>query len=109
MYLESVSLENTIIHGDSINILKKFPTESVALSFWSPPYHVGKKYEFEQSFAEWQNLLNMVIMEHARILKPGSFVAININDILCFKDSTIPQIQADLSDQKKLKLLEKKF
>lgn len=51
----------------------------------------------------------MVIMEHARILKPGSFVAININDILCFKDSTIPQIQADLSDQKKLKLLEKKF
>lgn len=43
-------------------------------------------------------------MEHARILKPGSFVAININDILCFKDSTIPQIQADLSDQKKVKV-----
>lgn len=102
--IKTLLLENTIINGNAKTVLKKFPTESVALSFWSPPYHVGKKYEFEQSFAEWQDLLKTVLVEHARILKPGSFVAININDILCFKDSNMPQIQADLSDQKKIKI-----
>lgn len=99
-----MSYVNTIIQGDSANVLKEFPSESVALSFWSPPYHVGKKYEIEQTFEEWQNLLQTVITEHARILKPGAFTAINISDILCFRDSTIPQFQADLSDKKKIKL-----
>ena len=95
---------NAIICGDSATVLKEFPPESIALSFWSPPYHVGKKYELEQSFAQWQNLLKAVLKEHARILIPGAFVAVNISDILCFQDSTMPQFQADLSDKKKIKL-----
>ena len=96
--------ENKIICGDSTEVLKKFPKESVALSFWSPPYHVGKRYESEQTFPAWQNLIKTVLAEHARILKSGAFVAVNINDILCFQDSTIPQFQADLSDKKKVKI-----
>ena len=102
--LELSSIENTIIQGDSVKLLKLFPSESVSLSFWSPPYHLGKNYEAEQSFEEWQELLRAVLIEHGRILKPGTFVAVNINDILCFKDPAIPQFQADLLDQKKIKI-----
>ena len=45
--------EGEIIHGDAVATLKTFPKESVNLSFWSPPYHVGKKYEVGQSFEDW--------------------------------------------------------
>ena len=96
--------EGEIIHGDAVTTLKTFPSECVNLSFWSPPYHVGKKYEAGQSFEEWQTLIKNVIFEHFRVLKPGAFLAVNINDILCFQDPQIPQIQADLSDKKKIKI-----
>ena len=100
---------NTIIQGNAASVLKNFPNDSVALSFWSPPYHVGKKYESEQSFAQWQDLLKTVLAEHARILKPGTFAAINISDILCFTDPTMPQFQADLSDKKKIKIIKEEI
>ncbi len=36
---------NQIIGGDTQTILPNLPTASVDLSFWSPPYYVGKSYE----------------------------------------------------------------
>jgi len=68
--------------------------EIVALSFWSPPYFLGKDYEKGETFDSWQALLKKVIKCHAPILKPGGFMVINIADILCFKDETIPKFQA---------------
>lgn len=44
---------NNIYLGDSKALLKEIEPDSVALSFWSPPYHVGKKYEENQSYEEW--------------------------------------------------------
>lgn len=74
--------------------LQEIEPESVALSVWSPPYHVGKKYESEQTYEEWLAMLRQVISLHCNILKPGGFLAINIGDILCFPDETMPRIQA---------------
>lgn len=95
---------DSVLCGDCVDILKRFPSDSIGLSFWSPPYHVGKNYEKGVSFSQWQELISGVLFEHGRVLKPGAFVVVNINDILCFYDDAIPKFQADLSDRKKLKI-----
>ncbi|MGX2041286.1 DNA methyltransferase [Methylocaldum sp. MU1018] len=84
-----------IYEGDARCIASNIAAESVSLSVWSPPYHVGKAYERDMSFIEWKNLLRRVIEAHVPILKPGGFLVINIADILCFKDDSIPRIMAE--------------
>jgi len=86
--------KNRIYQGDAQLLLKEIEPDSIALSVWSPPYHVGKEYEKCMSYEQWQDLLRNVIREHARILKPGAFLAINIADILCFSDPEMPKFQA---------------
>ncbi|WP_207219198.1 DNA-methyltransferase [Vibrio vulnificus] len=85
---------NKIHHGDSANLMSQVEPNSVALSFWSPPYFVGKEYEKDATFDSWQQLLKNVIEEHYNALKPGGFLVINIDDILAFADENIPKIQA---------------
>ena len=80
--------------GDARELLPQIAPDSVALSVWSPPYHVGKNYEKHMSFDDWQSLLRDVIAAHFAILKPGGFLAINIADILCFRDESMPRVQA---------------
>ena len=87
--------------GDNRDLLKLLPNDSVALSIWSPPYFVGKSYEEGLSVGEWSALLHAVIAEHARVLKPGGFMAINIADILAFADDSIPRFQADVVSTKR--------
>jgi len=65
------------------------------LSFWSPPYFVGKAYEKGVTYPQWQELLDKVIRLHQPIIKPGGFLVVNIADILCFADPSIPRFQAE--------------
>lgn len=85
---------NQIYHGLAEELITKIAPNSVAVSFWSPPYFVGKDYEKDVTYEEWQMMLKEVIQGHKRILKPGGFMVINISDILCFKDENIPRYQA---------------
>ena len=87
--------ENKILPGDARHVMRTIRAQSVDLSFWSPPYYVGKSYERDLDFAGWQDMLRSVILEHRRVLKPGGFLAINIGDILCFPDPEMPRFQAD--------------
>jgi site-specific DNA-methyltransferase (adenine-specific) len=84
-----------IYRGDARDLLASISPASIALSVWSPPYFVGKSYEKDLTFEEWQELLATVIAQHERILKPGAFLVVNIADILCFADASIPRIQAE--------------
>ena len=93
---------NRIVAEDSRQVLPRLPSAFVDLSFWSPPYGVGKSYEQDLSFQDWQSLLKEVIQAHKRILKPGGFLVINIGDILCFPDHAIPKYQADNIRRKKI-------
>ena len=93
---------DTIYCGDSLEFLKQIQPSSVALSVWSPPYHVGKEYEKEMSYEEWLSLLADVIALHERVLKPGAFLAINIADILCFQDTSMPRIMAENVSRRKV-------
>lgn len=96
-YLET----NKIYLGRSENTMLHIEPESIALSFWSPPYFVGKEYEKDETFDSWQILLKKVIENHQIVLKPGGFLVINIADILCFADKNIPKIQVqNLSNQR---------
>lgn len=83
---------NNIYLGDSCKILKDIEPNSISLSFWSPPYFLGKEYEKSETYESWQNLLQTIITEHYRILKPGGFMVINIADILSFEDAKMPKI-----------------
>lgn len=94
--------ENSIIHGDSREVLKRIEPESVACSVWSPPYHVGKQYEVDMTYQDWEDLLRDVICQHKTILRPGGFMVINIADILCFKDPHMPRIMAENSSRKRV-------
>jgi DNA modification methylase len=86
---------NEIHHGDARELLWRIKPNSVAVSVWSPPYFVGKSYEVHMTFDEWKALLRDVIQAHWHSLKPGGFVVINIADILCFRDASMPRIQAE--------------
>lgn len=86
---------NEIYNGDARDLLPQIKPESVALSFWSPPYFVGKSYERDLTFAEWQALLADVVRLHFDAIIPGGFLVINIADILAFEDHKMPRIQGD--------------
>lgn len=85
---------NNIYEGRSEVLMQRIKQGSIALSFWSPPYFVGKEYEKDETFDSWQTMLRAVIHQHASALKAGGFMVINIADIKCLKDEKIPRFQA---------------
>lgn len=97
---------DNIYCGTAEELMKSIRPESVAVSVWSPPYHVGKNYEADQSYEEWITMLSEVIKLHFTVLKPGGFLAINIGDILCFPDPEMPRIQANNISMRKCKITE---
>ena len=97
---------NDIYCGTAEALMKQIEPGSVAVSVWSPPYHVGKAYEAGQSYEEWLDMLRTVIYLHYSVLKPGGFLAINIGDILCFPDPNMPRIQANNVSMRKCSVTE---
>lgn len=93
--------ENNIYLGDSCELLKEITANTVSLSFWSPPYFLGKEYEQGESYESWQTMLKTIIQEHSRILKPGGFLVINIADILSFEDKSMPKIMGSNPSNRK--------
>lgn len=91
---ESYLQINKIYLGDSRILMKQIEPNSIGVSVWSPPYHVGKSYEQGQSYSEWCDMLEQVIKNHYEVLKPGGFLVVNIGDILVFPDEQMPKIQA---------------
>src|SRR5260364_176418 len=102
--MENVDWLNRVHVGDAREVMATFPNNSIDLSFWSPPYFVGKNYESHLNFQDWKDLLRGVISEHARIMKEGAFMVININDILCFADQNMSRFMANNVSNKKVKI-----
>ena len=92
--------------GEAEKLMKHIEPDSIAVSVWSPPYHVGKKYESDQTYEQWLQMLSDVIKLHYTVLKPGGFLAINIGDILCFPDEKMPRIQANNVSMRRSKVTE---
>ena len=63
---------NKIITGDSVEVLKKFPDNSVDLIFTSPPYNFGLDYDNHEDGTDWNDYfekLFSVFRECIRVLK----------------------------------------
>lgn len=101
-YLE----KDKIYCGKAEVLMQQIEPDSIAVSVWSPPYHVGKNYESGQSYEEWLTMLETVIKLHDTVLKPGGFLVINIGDILCFPDVNMPRIQANNVSMRKCSITE---
>lgn len=57
------------------------PDNCVSLMVTSPPYHVGKEYDTDQSFDDYLDLLHDVFAECYRVLQPGGRAAINVANL----------------------------
>lgn len=68
--------ESLVINGDSLEVLKKIPDQTISLILTDPPYHVTKKknihgdtaFKDDASYLEW---LKKFAKEWLRILKPN--------------------------------------
>ncbi len=80
--IDKDNLFNVIHQGDSIEILRQYPDESVDLVFADPPYNLDKNYTIydderaDHKYIEW---CNTWLSEYTRILKPtGSLFVLNL-------------------------------
>lgn len=75
---------NKIITGDSGEILKEFPENSVDLIFTSPPYNFGLEYENHRDGTDWNKYfenLFAVFKECIRVLKYGGRIIVNVQPL----------------------------
>jgi len=65
------------LYEHSAESMTELPDDCVALMVTSPPYHVGKEYDSDQSFDEYLELLRSVFKETYRVLEPGGRAVVN--------------------------------
>lgn len=85
--LQGESKEALLALGDSLELLKRFPSESVSLILTDPPYHVTRKKNIvnDTAFAsddEYINWVEQLVGEWRRILRPNG-------SVYCFCDAAI--------------------
>jgi len=85
---------NTIIQGDTLDVLKQIPNDSIDCVITSPPYWSLRNYEIEgqlgqeKTFQEYIEKLITIFIEIKRILKPTGTCFVNIGDTYISKGAT---------------------
>jgi adenine-specific DNA-methyltransferase len=64
--------------GDSLDIMRRMPAESVDLCVTSPPYNIGKEYEKPLPLSQYVSWVEDWATEVARLLKPGGVFWLNL-------------------------------
>lgn len=75
---------NKIIVGDSEEILKKLPDNSIDLIFTSPPYNFGLDYENHKDGVNWNEYFDKlfrIFKECIRVLKYGGRIVVNVQPL----------------------------
>jgi DNA modification methylase len=75
-------LKNVVVTGDVEEILKFVPSESVHLTFTSPPYYNARDYSIYSSYHQYLKFLERVFKEVYRITKEGRFFVLNTSPII---------------------------
>jgi modification methylase len=67
--------------GHSSEEMSELPDDCVALMVTSPPYHVGKDYDSDESYADYLELMHRVFTETYRVLEPGGRAVVNVANL----------------------------
>ncbi|MHA1619885.1 MAG: DNA-methyltransferase, partial [Promethearchaeota archaeon] len=78
--MTNVDYENQIFLQDSRK-MSNLPDDVIDLMVTSPPYNVTKQYDANLSLDEYLQLLEDVLREVWRVLKPGGLAAVNIANV----------------------------
>lgn len=79
-----LELVNQIVCGDSLQVLKSVPGNSVDLIFTSPPYNFGLEYDRQDDSHHWQHYFDelfAIFDECVRVLKYGGRVLVNVQPL----------------------------
>ena len=87
-------LENTVVHGDVLEVLDYVPDESIHLTFTSPPYYNARDYSIYSSYEQYLKFLENVFCKVHRITKEGRFFVLNTSPII------IPRISRSYSSKR---------
>ncbi len=75
---------NQIICGDSLEVLRAFPDNSIDLVFTSPPYNFGLEYDSQDDAHFWDNYfqkLFAIFDECIRVVKFGGRIVVNVQPL----------------------------
>ncbi len=75
-------LKNSVINGDTLQIMKKIKNDSLHLTFTSPPYYNARDYSIYDSYDSYLKFLTKVFKEVYRITKEGRFFVLNTSPII---------------------------
>jgi len=81
---ESVDLrlKNVVVNADVIETLGVIDSESIHLTFTSPPYYNARDYSIYSSYQEYLDFLKKVFEETHRVTKEGRFLIVNTSPVI---------------------------
>jgi DNA modification methylase len=69
------------VYVQSAERMSQLPDNCAALMVTSPPYHVGKEYDSNNTFDQYLGLLEAVFAETYRVLQPGGRAVVNVANL----------------------------
>ncbi len=75
-------INNVVVHGEVRETLKYVPSESIHLTFTSPPYYNARDYSIYPSYKDYLEFLASVFKEIHRVTKEGRFFILNTSPII---------------------------
>jgi DNA modification methylase len=85
------SLNNLVVNGNVIDIIKHVPDGSMDLTFTSPPYYNARSYSYYTSYIEYMDFLETVFLETHRVTKTGRFLAVNTSPVIVEREKRSKQ------------------
>jgi adenine-specific DNA-methyltransferase len=69
-------------HGDCLDVMKELEDDSVDCLITSPPYNVGKEYEYRITLDEYKNWMTRVIQECHRVLSDNGSICWQVGSFI---------------------------
>ena len=75
-------LKDVIVNCDVRDAIRLVPSDSIHLTFTSPPYYNARDYSIYESYDAYLNFLEEVFKETHRITKEGRFLIVNTSPVI---------------------------